>query len=371
MRVLLATGIFYPDVGGPATHVRKIAEHFSGLGWSVTVVAFGERLSDETVPYRVVRTSRHMPKLLSWLMYAFTVVREAARSDIVYAFDLTTAGMPAALSAALWRKRLIVRIGGDPIWEREAEAGRRLIPMDEYYAQGLHMQDRPQLYRVLRHVVRSADRIVVYNQRFKDFYVRYFGANPSNVTVVKNPVLPKETPSRESGTRTCIFAGRFVAYKNLRRVIEAAAKSFPKHPTARLLFVGDGPEREALETLAKQLGVPLTIRPKTDQASLFHMIRASSVALAPAFSEFNPNFILESLSLGKPVLISKGHGLSLDVPDMMEFDPMDVDSLEGAFDRILSDDGYSKAEAAVQSLPLDWTWRDVLTAQETIVRDTV
>lgn len=370
MRVLLATGIFYPDVGGPATHVRKIAEHFSSLGWDVTVVAFGD-MEGEALPYKVFRTSRGLPKAVSWFLYAMRILRHAASSDVIYAFDLTTAGMPAAVAAALWRKKFVVRIGGDPIWEREAEAGRRLIPMNDYYDKKLYQVDRPVMYAMLRRVIKRANRIVVYNERFKDFYVRYFGAKPENITVVRNPVLSKELPAKEKDTRTIIFAGRFVAYKNLERLIRAVARAFSSYPQARLLFVGEGPEKESLELLAKELHVPLTIRPKADQKTLFEMIRASSIAIAPALSEFNPNFILESLSLGKPVLISKDHGLSIEVPVSMQFDPMSVESMAETLSMMLSSEGYAKAEAFVDAVPFDWTWKDVLRAQEEIVRSTV
>src|SRR3989344_8149850 len=87
MRVLLATGIFFPDVGGPATHVRKIAEHFAGLGWKVNVVAFGDHTGDSE-GYRVVRVSRKWGKLISWKLYALAIARESFRADVIYAFDL-------------------------------------------------------------------------------------------------------------------------------------------------------------------------------------------------------------------------------------------------------------------------------------------
>lgn len=367
MRVLLTTGIFFPDVGGPATHVRKIAEHFSSLGWKVTVVAFGDHKSTSEA-YKVVRISRKYGKLISWKLYALAVAWESVRSDVIYAFDLTTAGIPSAFFAQLFRKPFILRIGGDPIWERNVEDGKRFLPMRAYYEQELFKQDKPTLYRIIRHVVNSAGTVVTYCDFIRDIYGKYYGVEEKRMIQIKNPFPQKAAATLEEGTFTFLFAGRFVSYKNLSLVLKAFGNVAAKHAEARLVLIGDGPEEAALMGQAKALGDSVEIIPKVDQKTLFAHINASSVALAPALTEFNPNFILEALALGKPALISRDNGLSVQLPDSMQFDPMDAVSLESAMERMLDAIHYNEALRVVAEIPMDQTWEKVVAEHAEIVK---
>ena len=359
MKILLAAGVFFPDVGGPAIHVRKIAERLALEGFKVQVVAYGDNPNNTDLGFPVLRVSRKQPKILQWLKYSFAILRHSLNSDILYGFDPTAAGIPPALMALFLRKPYILRIGGDPIWEREAEMGRRLMPLSSYYNQKLYKKDNPFLYFIIKAILKIPRTVVVYNQNFKDFYIKYFDISPEKIMIIKNPAFKRESASLELPSEPAVlFAGRFVAYKNLEMVV----KAFKNVGTGRLVLIGSGPEEHKLHSQGVEILKPMP------QEKLFEHIKDSAICIGPALSEFNPNFILEALSFGKPVILSRGHGLSVDLPEEFLFDPLDQKELENKLRALLEPGNYRKAVEKVGSLALNQSWEDVTSAHLDIIK---
>ena len=358
MKILLAAGVFYPDVGGPAIHVQKIAERLAAGGLRVQVVAYGDDPSNTQFKFKVTRISRKLPKNIQWFFYLALVIWHSSFSKIVYAFDPTAAGVPARIATSIFHKPFLIRVGGDPIWEREAEMGRRFLPLEKYYEQGLYLKDKPILYNIIRWVLKGSCRMVVYNQNFKNFYAKYFDVPAEKITVIKNPVFKREQGSNILPEDPIIlFAGRFVAYKNLPLVIKAVENV----GKGKLVLIGSGPEKDKLH------GSRVAILKSLSQEKLFEHIKQSAICIGPALSEFNPNFILEALSFGKPVLLSRGHGLSVELPEEFLFDPMDQRELERKLHYILQPENYERAVNMVNNLPLRQSWEDVTSAHLDII----
>ncbi len=369
-RILIAAGIYPPDVGGPAIHVRKIAERLSHEGFAVQVIAYGDDPSQTKFDFKVTRISRKLPKFLQWISYLVLVFYHAISSKLVYAFDPTAAGVPAALAALVFARPFVIRVGGDPIWEREVETWRRFLPMDAYYDQGLYLKDQPVLYKVICKVLNSANRVVVYNQNFKDFFSKYFNVDQAKINIIKNPVFKRESASPEiSKDPIILFAGRLVSYKNLPLVIRA----FSNVGQGKLIIIGGGPEKSKLAEIVESLGLQerVTFINSLPQEKLFEYIKSAAICLGPALSEFNPNFILEALSFGKPVLLSQGHGLSVDLPKEFLFNPMSEKDLEDKLRSILESERYRQAVATVDRLPLDHSWEMVTDAHLEIIKDII
>ncbi len=370
MQILLAAGIFYPDVGGPAIHVRKIAERLKKEGFRPVVVAYGNDHSNTDLGFKVIRISRKLPKILQWFFYFLALLIYAPFSKLVYAFDPTSAGIPASVIARIFAKPFIIRIGGDPIWEREAEQGRRLMPIEKYYQLGLYKKDKPKLFQAIKSMLTTAKFVIVYNQGFKDFYSKYYGVREEIISIIKNPVFKRELAESVLPKEPIIlFAGRFVSYKNLPLVIDA----FKDIGIGKFILIGSGPDKEKLVNMVSSLSLEdkVIFLDSVPQETLFKYIRESSICIGPALSEFNPNFILEALSFGKPVLLSKGHGLSVDLPKEFLFNPEDKEELKQKLTYLFDEKNYEEAVSVVNKLPMNQSWENVTDEHMQIIKKLV
>ncbi|HEY4480006.1 MAG TPA: glycosyltransferase family 4 protein [Candidatus Paceibacterota bacterium] len=372
MKILLAAGIFYPDVGGPAIHVRKIAERLKSEGFEPIVIAYGDDPDNKKFNFEIVRISRSHHKVFQWLIYIWRAITFAFKSKMVYAFDPTAAGLPARIAAYVAGKPFAIRIGGDPIWEREAEMGKRVMSITDYYNLNLFKKDKPVLYHFIKWLVNSAHVVIFYNQFWKDFYNKYYSLPFEKIRIIKNPIFRKEKALPElTDDPQIIFAGRFVTYKNLPLVMRAFDKVRTNLNRGKLLLVGKGPEFETLLEIKNGLSSSSHINflESLPQEKLFDEIRRSAISLGPALSEFNPNFILESLSLGKPVILSKGHGLSVDLPEEFLFNPLDENELVSKMKYLLDPQNYKKAVETVSDLDMSQTWEKVTDFHLALVKE--
>ncbi len=162
--------------------------------------------------------------------------------------------------------------------------------------------------RILWAAARAASVVAVSN-RLNEALVA-IGVEASKVSVLRNGVdaelfRPVDTAMARQrtgllGGPCALCVGNLVEEKGFALAIEALA-----HLLAwRLVIVGDGPQRHALERLARRLHVceRVTFRATMPQETLPDLYSAADVLLLTSTREGWPNVVLESLACGTPVV---------------------------------------------------------------------
>ena len=349
MRVVVVSGIWPPDVGGPASHAPALADALVEAGHTVEVVTTAD-LAPDTQPYPVHWVARDRPAPLRHLAVAREVRRAAQGADRVYA---TTMVRRAALGAALGRRPLVVKLVADEAYERERRAGRFAGTLEEFQAERRGL--RLRFLRATRTAALRRARCIVVPSAYLRQIAIGWGLDPSRVDVVPNPAPEEpEHPTRDEARATLGIdgfalgvAGRLTAQKALGDTLEALARV----PDVALLVLGDGPERAALERRAAQLDVSDRVRflgagTRDDVIVLF---RAVDAALLTSAWENLPHTLLEALAAGTPVIATAVGGIPEVVRDGengLLVPPRDVAAAASAIDRLVRDEVLRASLAA-------------------------
>jgi glycosyltransferase involved in cell wall biosynthesis len=341
VNVLIVSGIWPPDVGGPASHAPALADALLEGGHKVEVVTTADA-DPAPRPYRVHWVSRGTPAPLRHLAVVREVRRVARGADRVYA---TTMVRRAALGALLARRPLVVKLVADDAFERQRRSGRFEGTLEEFQQRrgGL----RVRFLRSTRTAaLRRARRVVVPSAYLREIALGW-GLAPTRVMVVPNPApelppLPSRDEARAAlGIRGFALgtAGRLTAQKALGDALEAVARV----DGVSLLILGDGPERPRLERHAATLGTSDRVRflgagTREDVVALF---RAVDAGLLTSAWENLPHTLLEALAVGTPVVATAVGGIPevvVDGENGILVPAGDVPAIAAAIDRLRTDD---------------------------------
>ncbi|MDD4627898.1 MAG: glycosyltransferase family 4 protein [Candidatus Peribacteraceae bacterium] len=311
MKIVLATGIYPPSIGGPATYVAALAREFEGAGHEVVVVTYGVApySAVESCKWKVNFVSKRGGPFLRWWRYARVLQREGSDADIVYAFSSVSAGIPVML-ARLKKPKKVLRLGGDFFWERYTDAGGEL-GLREWYENMKKRKVVSGKWKTLRLmmaiILRSFDHIVFSTFFEEGIYEHEYRLPPHSV--IEN-AFPKgqPVPHAKHDPFRLLFMGRFVGFKNLPSLVRAVALL----PGMRLTLVGSGPSEGELRRLASQILATDRVRflPPLFGEEKDHLFAEQDLLIIPSITELSPNVALEARSSGLPVLLTRETGLS-------------------------------------------------------------
>lgn len=307
MKVLLATGIYPPGIGGPATYVQALASELTKKDIDVVVVTYGRKEGQKGQRgWRVIRVSKWGGSVLRWWRYAKALRREGTDADIVYAFSSVSCGVPLWI-AGLRKPRHILRLGGDFIWERYTDCGGT-ASLQEWY-RSLHWSLRFS-HRFMGWLLRRFDHIVFSTEFQKKIYEDFFQPPPP-YSVIENALPSSETAScfhTKHRPFRLLFAGRFVGFKNLQCLLDALFQI----PHVTLTLAGSGPMRRQLAQKIEKLGLTDRVRfmDSVDGKAKEKLFMDHDLLILPSITELSPNVALEARVAGLPVLLTSQTGLS-------------------------------------------------------------
>lgn len=164
----------------------------------------------------------------------------------------------------------------------------------------------------------QANHIVAISEATREALVEYEWIGRGRIGIVYNGIDGySPAPKNESLLKTlglsptdCILGtvSRLDSIKNQALMISALARVIPENPNARLLLVGDGPEREALEAQIEQLGLQGKVVISGYVQDVPNYLNLVDVFLLTSFSEGTSMALLEAMSMKKPVIATKVGG---------------------------------------------------------------
>ena len=246
-RILITTGIFPPDIGGPATFIPSFAEFLSLNKFKVRVITLSDdsKREDSQYPFKVLRIKRIEMRWLRTLITTTKIARELRSSDMVFCNGLY---LETALSLRLcnFRGRSLVKIVGDPVWERSQNSNfdRSSIP-GKIKFNALRYFGKIER-RLITWALEQFDQVTTPGESLAKEVESW--SKRLVVKVVHNGVLIPRENARRTKIYDLIVVSRLVSWKNVDILVQACAKA-----NLPLTIIGDGPEKNSLVTLSKTL----------------------------------------------------------------------------------------------------------------------
>ena len=342
MKIILATPVYPPEIGGPATYIKELALRLRGEH-EVVIVAYAstsERIDGTTL----FVASKRRPLPLRLLKYITLLLKASRSADVIYVQNAVASGLPAILVGMLRRIPVVLKFVGDEAWERASQERRTEKHLEEFLANPDGGWRTYVRMAIQGFVLRRADIVTTPSLYLRDAIVRTYGIKNERAVVNYNAAeKDSEVPFETAPTRHQLAAtARLVEWKGLDGVIRATAILKKKYPDVKVVIAGDGPEEGKLKALSQELGVADRIRftGRVSRAETWHLRKSSEVYVLNSTYEGLPHTALTSFAARIPMVATDISGTNEAVYNEISgllVPPGDDNALAAAISRLFDD----------------------------------
>jgi len=302
VKVLFVSGIYPPDIGGPATYVSRMALELLRRGHLVRVLTLGERRERLDSPFPVRKVLRGTHPASRCLRMSRAALNLAGSSDIIYATGSPwDSWLVSTLAAGVHRKPLVLKIVGDAVWERYQRKH-----MNNLSLEALNERSAPagvEIQKLFRNrLSRFADCVITPSGYLKGI-VAGWGVSTHRIQVIHNAVDPFQgvpLPHSER-KKEIVTVARLVPWKGVEGLMDILHR-LPRE--VRLVVIGDGPLLPRLRERAekKGLGERIHFTGRLPREEVFRYLSRTALFVLNSRYEGFPHVILEAMSAGAAVV---------------------------------------------------------------------
>lgn len=322
-RIVIATPLYPPDIGGPAQYAKNLELVWRQQGHEVIVAYFGEFLRWPT-------GWRH-------LIYFFSLLSKVARSDFVLALDTFSVGLPAVLAAKLFGRKIIIRTGGDFLYEWYVERTGDLVLLRNFYRTSwtkLNLKERIIFY-LSRWTVQHCTKLVFSTNWQKNIWQKPYHLRSDHCAVVENYYGPKEQ-SVSPLEKNFLAGTRPLLWKNSGRLAEAFHRA--KIECGSLIY--------------DQTTVPFD--------SFMAKLASCYAVILVSLGDISPNMILDAIRYNKPFILTRETGLYDRLKDLGIFvDPENVEEITEKLIWLADDNNYQAAKRKIEQFAFTHSWEKI------------
>ena len=251
-----------------------------------------QRIMDEShVPVLGLRRSRKV-EIAPWLRFARFL--RANRIDVVHSHKFGSNAWGSVIARAAGTP---VVIAHEHTWSYEGQPLRRFVDREV--------------------ISRCADRFIAVSREDQRRMTEVEGIDPARTLFVPNgvaeiaPPTGKDVRAELGIARETPLVGAVAVLRPQKAhgvLLEATAILLARWPDMKVLLVGDGPERAALEQRARELGVAEAVLFLGDRADVSDVLAALDVAVCSSDFEGSPLSVMEYMDAARPIVATGSAG---------------------------------------------------------------
>lgn len=291
MKILIATGIYPPEIGGPAEYAKNLNDVWAKQGHSVDVKIFGKF---QRYPWGI----RH-------IVFFFYVLPSVAKADYIFTLEAFSSGI-ITIASKIFLKKVIFRTGGDLLWELYTERTGDTVLLKDFYQTRLGKLSFKEklIFYLMKWTLQNIDGIIWSTEWQKNIFIKPYSLEKQNHFIVENYYGSKLEPFI-ADSKVYIGSTRKLKWKNIESL--------------NRIFNSD-------EVRTSGSILDMTHIPHND---FLDKIRHSYAVILVSFGDISPNTILDAIRCQKPFIITKETGIYERIKDIAIFvDPNDQQDIK-------------------------------------------